>query len=153
MRISRPAAAGACGAALALTLAAGCSADHAVSLPPGQAPGPVAAAPDRHGGGLTPAQLRTAYDLGPLLRHGINGKGQTIVIVDSFGSPTITRDLAVFDKQFGLPAPPPLRVIQPAGPVPPFRPTSNRTGEAGETTLDVESAHVIAPDASILLVE
>jgi subtilase family serine protease len=153
MRISRPAAAGACGAALALTLAAGCSADHAVSLPSGQAPGPVAAAPDPPGGGLTPAQLRTAYDLGPLLRHGINGKGQTIVIVDSFGSPTITRDLAVFDKQFGLPAPPSLRVIQPAGPVPAFRPTSHRAGEAGETTLDVESAHVIAPDASILLVE
>jgi subtilase family serine protease len=153
MRISRPAAAGACGAALALTLAAGCSADHAVSPPPGQAPGPVAAAPDPPGGGLTPAQLRTAYDLGPLLRHGINGKGQTIVIVDSFGSPTISRDLAVFDKQFGLPAPPSLRVIQPAGPVPPFRPTPHRAGEAGETTLDVESAHVIAPDASILLVE
>lgn len=153
MRISRPAAAGACGAALALALAAGCSAGHAVSRAHGHTPGPVAAAPDPPGGGLTPAQLRAAYDLGPLLRHGINGKGQTIVIVDSFGSPTITGDLAVFDKQFGLPAPPSLRVIQPAGPVPAFRPTSPRTGEAGETTLDVESAHVIAPDASILLVE
>ena len=167
MRISRPAAAGACGAVLALALAAGCSASPGPAAPgpasPGSASprarqtsrtaGPAPAAPDPPGGGLTPAQLRAAYDLGPLLRHGINGKGQTIVIVDSFGSPTIAGDLAVFDKQFGLPAPPSLRVIQPAGPVPPFRPTSRRTGEAGETTLDVESAHVIAPDASILLVE
>jgi subtilase family serine protease len=162
MRISRPAAAGACGAVLALAMAAGCSAAPGSTAPgaaaPGaqqtrRTPGPVAATPRPPGGGLTPAQLRAAYDLGPLLRHGIDGKGQTIVIVDSFGSPTITRDLAVFDKQSGLPAPPSLRVIQPAGPVPPFRPTSHRTGEAGETTLDVESAHVMAPDASILLVE
>jgi subtilase family serine protease len=153
MRISRPVAAGICGTALALTLTVACSADQPASQQHGQAPGPVAATPELRGGGLTPAQIRAAYDLGPLLRHGINGKGQTIVIVDSFGSPTITHDLAVYDKQFGLPAPPSLRVIQPAGPVPAYRPTSSRIGEAGETTLDVESAHVIAPDASILLVE
>jgi hypothetical protein len=30
------------------------------------------------------------FDLGPLFRRGIGGAGQTIVIVDSFGSPTIT---------------------------------------------------------------
>jgi subtilase family serine protease len=150
MRISRMVTIGACGVALVLTLTAACSADHG-TRPPG--PGRAAAAPELPGGGLSPAQLRTAYDLGPLLRHGIDGKGQTIVIVDSFGSPTITSDLAVFDKQFGLPAPPSLRVIQPAGQVPAYRPTATRTGEASETTLDVEAAHVIAPGASILLVE
>jgi subtilase family serine protease len=37
--------------------------------------------------------------------------------------------------------------------VPAYRPTSTRTGEASETTLDVEAAHVTAPGASILLVE
>ncbi len=100
-----------------------------------------------------PAQLRTAYDLGPLAEVGITGRGQTIVIVDSYGSPTIGNDLATFDAAFDLPAPPALTVIQPAGPVPPYRASSNREGWAGETTLDVEYAHAMAPGASILLVE
>jgi len=152
---------GACGAALGLALAlAGCtgsaSATHQQTPSPGRAstapPRRVAAAPPP-GGGLSPAQIQTAYDLGPLLRRGIDGKGQTIVIVDSFGSPTIGHDLTVFDQRFGLPPPPSLRVIQPAGAVPPYRRSGLRTGWAGETTLDVEWAHVMAPGAKILLVE
>ena len=39
-------------------------------------------------------------------RSGITGAGETIVIVDSFGSPTIASDLAHFDAYFRLPAPP-----------------------------------------------
>jgi subtilase family serine protease len=101
-----------------------------------------------------PAQIQRAYNLGPLLRRGINGSGQTIVIVDSFGSPTIRNDLAVFDKTFHLPAPPSLKVIQPAGAVPRYDPVSSAVlGWAGETTLDVEWAHTMAPGAGILLVE
>ncbi len=100
-----------------------------------------------------PFQLQRAYNLPPLLSHGINGKGQTVVIVNSFGSPTVRADLGVFDQRFGLPAPPSFRVIQPAGPVPGYQPTANREGWAGETNLDVEYAHVMAPGASILLVE
>jgi subtilase family serine protease len=100
-----------------------------------------------------PGQIEQAYGLPQLYRRGITGKGQTIVIVDSFGSPTIAHDLAVFDKTAGLPAPPSLRVIQPAGKVPPYKPTDDRVGWAGETDLDVEYAHAIAPGASILLVE
>ncbi len=100
-----------------------------------------------------PAQIQQAYDLPRLYRSGITGRGQTIVIVDSFGSPTVQRDLARFDKATGLAAPPSLKVIQPAGKVPPYRPNSNREGWAGETDLDVEYAHTIAPGANILLVE
>jgi subtilase family serine protease len=100
-----------------------------------------------------PGQIEQAYDLPALYRRGITGKGQTIVIVDSFGSPTVRHDLAIFDKAAHLPAPPALRVIQPAGKVAPYRPTDNREGWAGETDLDVEYAHAIAPGASILLVE
>jgi subtilase family serine protease len=96
-----------------------------------------------------PFQLQRAYDEGPLFSKGIDGKGQTIIIVDSFGSPTVGHDLAVFDKAFGLPAPPRLTIIQPDGPIPP----GNHAGWAGETELDVEYSHVMAPDASILLVE
>ncbi len=104
------------------------------------------------GGGLSPAQAWAAYDLAPLLRAGIDGRGQTIAIVDPFGSPTIVHDAAVFDKRFGLP-PLSLRVIQPAGAVPRYGPPAPRTGAAGETTLDVEWAHTMAPGAKILLVE
>lgn len=115
-----------------------------LSLP--QVPAPAKA--------LTPRQVRAAYGLGPLAARGIDGSGQTIVIVDSFGSPTIAADLAFFDHYFGLPAPPSFRVIQPAGPVPAFAVhDSNRIGWASETTLDVEWAHVMAPGASIVLVE
>jgi subtilase family serine protease len=100
-----------------------------------------------------PGQIQQAYGLPQLYRRGITGAGQTIVIVDSFGSPTVAHDLAVFDKAAGIPAPPSLRVIQPAGKVPPYKPTDTRVGWAGETDLDVEYAHAIAPGARILLVE
>ena len=100
-----------------------------------------------------PFQVRAAYHVGRLLHQGITGRGQTIVIVDSFGSPTVSRDLAKFDKTFHIAAPPSLTIIQPAGPVPPYRANSSREGWAGETDLDVEYAHVMAPGARILLVE
>jgi subtilase family serine protease len=101
-----------------------------------------------------PAQIRTAYDEVPLLAHGVDGRGQTIAIVDSFGSPTIRQDLAAFDAQFHLPTPPSLRIIQPAGADPAFNPkTTTMVGWAGETTLDVEWAHAVAPGAGLLLVE
>src|SRR5215468_9019699 len=107
----------------------------------------------RPAGGYTPAQIRAAYLVNPLLRKGINGRGQSIVIVDSFGSPTIRHDLKVFDRQFKLPPPRSLMIIHPAGPIPAFRPTGTRIGWAEETTLDVEWAHVMAPRARIVLVE
>lgn len=101
-----------------------------------------------------PAQFQTAYNEQPLFKRGITGRGQTIVIVDSFGSPTIQSDLATFDAQFNLPAPPSFKIIQPAGAVPPYDPNNGaQVSWAGETTLDVEWAHSIAPGANILLVE
>jgi len=100
-----------------------------------------------------PKEVQRAYQLPAVYRRGITGKGQTIVIVDSYGSPTVARDLAVFDKAAGLPAPPSLKIIQPAGKVPPYRANYSREGWAGETELDVEYAHAIAPGARILLVE
>jgi subtilase family serine protease len=104
-----------------------------------------------------PAQFQQAYDLQPLYNEGITGAGETIVIVDAFGSPTITSDLATFDTAFGLPAPPSFSIIHPAGAIPsypqdPFG-KADRSGWAFETTLDVEWSHVMAPRANILLVE
>jgi subtilase family serine protease len=101
-----------------------------------------------------PSQVETAYNMKALYAQGDEGQGETIVIVDSFGSPTIEKDLKKFDKAFHLPAPPSFKVIQPAGAVKPFEPgNAEMSGWAGETTIDVEWAHSMAPQASILLVE
>jgi subtilase family serine protease len=100
----------------------------------------------------SPVQYRVAYDLGPLYSAGITGKDRTIVIVDSFGSPTIRHDLQVFDKQWGFPNP--TLDILTYGKLPKFRPgDATMDGWAEETTVDVEYAHAIAPGAKILLVE
>jgi subtilase family serine protease len=103
----------------------------------------------------SPAQFQRAYDLRPLYKKGDNGSGETIVIVDSYGYQFIRGELAVFDKSFGLPAPPSFKIIQPAGPVPAFNPKlrPQMRGWAQETSLDVEYSHAIAPGANILLVE
>jgi subtilase family serine protease len=98
-------------------------------------------------------QIDHAYGVPTLFAKGIDGKGETIVLVDSYGSPTIAHDLKVFDAAYHIPAPPSLKVIQPAGKVPPYQENSNREGWAGETTLDVEYSHAMAPGANILLVE
>jgi subtilase family serine protease len=101
-----------------------------------------------------PFQLVKAYNLAPLHNAGITGKGATILIVDSFGSPTIVNDLHVFDATFGIPDPPSLTIRRDAGPVPAFDPTnSDMAGWAAETTLDVEWSHVFAPGAKIVLEE
>ena len=100
----------------------------------------------------TPLQYRTAYDLNALYHKGVTGKGRTIVIVDSYGSPTVQHDLDVYSKQFGLPSTK-VKVVK-WGHVPAFDPkNSDMTGWAGETTLDVEMAHAVAPAAKIVVVE
>jgi subtilase family serine protease len=103
----------------------------------------------------SPAQFQQAYNLHPLYRKGVTGKGQTIVIVDSFGYANIRHELRVFDRAFHLPAPPSFRIIHPAGPIPSFNPKKRPTmvGWAQETSLDVQYSHAIAPGANILLVE
>ena len=100
----------------------------------------------------TPLQYRVHYNLNTLYHRGVTGRGETIVIVDSFGSPTIAKDIKVFDKQFGFPNPD-LKIEQ-FGTIPPFDPNdSTMVGWAEETTLDVEYAHSIAPQAKIVLAE
>ena len=129
-------------------------------LKTGQLPAPLTIAQCQTDFGIncyTPVQYRVAYDLNPLYSgkatgRAITGAGQTIVIVDSFGSPTIQNDLHVFDQQFGFPDP--VLQIDKFGNVPPFDPNnSDIVGWAEETTLDVEYAHSIAPGAKIILAE
>ena len=83
-----------------------------------------------------------------------DGEGQTIAIVDAFQDPNIVADLNVFDAQFNLAAPPGFQIVnQRGGAKLPSSGGANAAGWAGETSLDVEWAHAIAPKAKILLVE
>jgi subtilase family serine protease len=98
-----------------------------------------------------PADIRTAYGVDSLIAAKDEGKGQTIVIIDSFGSPTIRGDLRNFDRGYKLVNPPSLRVLAPLGRVP-FNPdNSTESGWAAETTLDVEWSHAMAPLARIVV--
>src|SRR3989440_7863975 len=51
---------------------------------------------------FSPQSIRAAYNLQPLYDAGLTGRGQTIAIVDSYGSDTIAHDLHVFNTAFGL---------------------------------------------------
>jgi len=120
---------------------------------------------------FTPQAMNAAYNYGPLFAQGFNGKGKTIAVIDSFGSPTIASDLHVFDTAFGLqpmcgetgvtctPEMPTFSILEVQGsPAPLPQPPNNGTGQenhigwAVEVSLDVEWAHATAPGANIILV-
>lgn len=92
--------------------------------------------------GYTPAQIRKAYGIDD--NFG-TGKGKTIAIVTAYGSPTLRHDLEVFNKQFGLPSA--NLLIKDMGVWKVDR------DWALETSLDVEWAHAMAPDANLLVIE
>ncbi len=121
---------------------------------------------------FTPQSVQSAYNLAPLYAQGLNGAGETIALVDSYGSDTIAHDLHVYDQAFGLqpmcgeegvtcaPGMPTFTQLAlqgtPATKAPPG--TSKGTGQEDkaawdlEVSLDVETAHAIAPMANIILV-
>ena len=95
-----------------------------------------------------PSELATAYNFNSLYSQGLDGTGQTIVIVDAFGSPTLAADVALFSRLYNLP---PVQLTIFNVNVDGAPPTQN-AGFATETTLDVEWAHAVAPNAKIALV-
>jgi subtilase family serine protease len=99
------------------------------------------------GCGYTPAQIQAAYGLTSLYAAGYDGKGQTIVIVDWCGSPTIENDANSFSAKYGLPAltSSNFRTLYYPG-------QSTCAAEDAEINIDVEWAHAIAPGAKIALV-
>jgi subtilase family serine protease len=99
-----------------------------------------------------PDAIRAAYGVKHLIEAGINGKGQTIVIIDAFGSPTAAADLATFDALFGIPAPQSFTQIHMPGSTPFDYTDNNQLGWAEEVSLDVQWAHAIAPGAKIIVV-
>ncbi len=106
-----------------------------------------------------PDQIRAFYGLGPIAGSN-DGAGQTIVLVDSYGSPTAVHDVQFFAQTFGGPAPD-VEQVFPQGPIDYKNPPGNGSGQsgptaadgwAGEANLDVQWAYAIAPKAHIVLV-
>jgi kumamolisin len=96
-------------------------------------------------GGLTPTDVLAFYNLKPLRQSGLDGTGQTIVLPEIDDLPNFS-DLNKFAQKFGLP---------------PFD-SSNLTVKrdpnwgtplkpAGETVLDLEIIHQIAPGAKLVV--
>jgi subtilase family serine protease len=94
--------------------------------------------------GYSPAQIAAAYGFNLIGTNG-NGAGQTIALVEAYGSPTIQSDLDTFCSTYGIPKTS-VAVYYPQG-----RPPAN-SGWAAETMLDVEWAHAMAPSARIVVI-
>ncbi len=111
-----------------------------------------AGSPDLPPCGYEALQVDIAYGLVPLFKKGLDGTGQTVVIVDAYGSDTITADANTFAQINGLP---PLttganfNIYYPTGPT---NCGGNTCGWDVETSLDVEWSHSVAPGANIALV-
>ncbi len=103
---------------------------------------------------ITPTEMRAAYNVNQAVFGSVagNGTGQTIAIVDPYSQLHIGNDLAAFDSFYGITAPPSFTVVNETGGSTPPSPSSNSVYGI-EISLDVEWAHVIAPNAQILLVE
>ena len=100
--------------------------------------------------GYRPHQFQSAYGVRRAIKRGRDGSGERIAIIDAFKSPTLRQDLNEFSRRHGLPR---------------ARLTTKRfhgcqvmcgansqQGWYGEQTLDVESAHTMAPGARLMFV-
>lgn len=113
-------------------------------------------------GGLTPAQLRSAYGLGFAGGNGVPS-GPSIAIVVAFDSASAEQDLATYRTQFGLPActtpngcfqkiiVPPTPGDPPPAPQPPNSPDG--TTWSDERALDLAMASAACPSCKLILVE
>ncbi len=88
--------------------------------------------------GLAPQHLLTAYNAMPLAQAGYRGQGQTVVIFGFDGYHQV--DLDMFADTAGLPRFTPEVVGGPLGPV------------RGETAMDLQVVHAIAPEARLVVV-
>jgi len=120
---------------------------------------------------FTPTTMRASYNLGDLYKANDEGQGMTIAIIDSFGNPNMASDLGNFDTQMGVQhmcgepgvtcsaGMPTFQHVYWNGKTQVKAPPSGSNGAGSqtrniwalETSLDVEWAHSIAPQANILL--
>jgi subtilase family serine protease len=96
----------------------------------------------------TPHAYQTAYGVATLLRQGINGSGETVVIPELPATPPasgIHQDLATFDTRFAL-SPAKLRIVNTIA----HSKTPSLAGD--EEVEDAEMVHAIAPGATLDIV-
>jgi subtilase family serine protease len=92
----------------------------------------------------SPQAYQVAYGIAPLLSHGIDGRGETVVMPELAAAPPSTdirQDLAAFDTTFGLPQAS-LHVVNIAKSPTPYLAGNEELG-------DTEMVHAIAPGASL----
>ena len=95
-------------------------------------------------GGLTPTDVLAFYNLKPLRDRGLDGTGQTIVLPEIDDLPNLN-DLELFATKYGLP---------PFGPLLTVKRDSNwgtPMRPQGETVLDLEIIHEVAPNAKLVV--
>src|SRR5579884_560846 len=90
-------------------------------------------------GGYTPADIDSAYGVTPLHQAGLTGRGQRIGLIELDG--VSVNDITKFDRAYNLPAASIRRIKVPGG--------SFSLKQQGETAMDIEWAHAMAPDAAI----
>jgi hypothetical protein len=106
------------------------------------------------GGGFSPEDLRSAYDLPSTSA----GSGQTVAVVDAYDNPDAEANLAVYRKEYGIPECTASdgcfsKVNQTGGTSYPSPPPPEEEGWTGEIALDLDMVSAICPNCHILLVE
>lgn len=98
-----------------------------------------------------PVQV-AAYDVKPLWKKGIDGTGTSIATIVSYGDPNIQAVIDSYDAHYGLPKAN-VTIIQPDGDAScPAGHEGTCASWAGETDLDIEMMHTIAPGAHLYVV-
>ena len=136
------------------TAATGAATAHGTAQPSSSASPPPSSTADCDSVATcyTPQQLEVAYGVQSLLRRGIDGRGETVVLPElaetQLNPPQVTdlrQDFAAYDRLFHLPAPR-LKVVSTfPGPAHPWL-------AFGEEVLDAEVVHAIAPRAALTIV-
>jgi subtilase family serine protease len=100
----------------------------------------------------TPKQLQSAMGMNSAYKLGLNGAGQTIVLLEGYGYPNALADANAFASMTGLPKldASNFSVVYPEGV--PSPQAGYLTGWSTEISLDIDWAHAIAPGAKILVV-
>ena len=125
-----------------------------MSLLPARKPGPARmdlSGPT--GSGYGPADLQSAYALAAASLD--KGKGETVAIVDAYDDPTAAADLAVYRKQWGLPACAAgcLTILNQNGQTSPLPGVDPTGGWELEESTDLDMVSAICPNCRIELVE
>jgi subtilase family serine protease len=104
--------------------------------------------------GFTAPQLQAAYGLPAAYAKGLDGTGQTILLLEAYGYSALESDANAFSSLNGLP---PLTsdnfsIVYPQGVPANQDEEASLTGWPTEIALDIDWAHSIAPGAKIVVV-